>query len=154
MATLATPTRIGSTSYSGGSGNYTQQLQIYTFNTTSGSPQYCHFKTNTLNSGSTAIITIEALGFNYGVVLPIRCSWSYYCESGVLYDRGRVNKTAGLDAHGMYVSSDNYVCLRAYNASSLYFAGWVFNAYVNAWYYTDNIQITAANQNSTSGNYY
>lgn len=153
MATLATPTRIGSTSYSGGTGNYTQQLQIYTFNTTSGSPQYCHFKTN-IDYNANKIITIEAIGYNYGVALPIRCSWSFYTVSATLYDRGRVNKASGLDANGLYLSTDNYVCLRAYNASSLYFAGWVFNAYVNTSYYTSNIQITAANQNSTSGNYY
>lgn len=154
MATLTTPTRIGASDSSGSSGSnpYTQQIQLYNFLTTSGDPLYLHFKTN-INSNANKIITIEAIGLNYGTSRAIRCSWSFYTAGGVLYDRGRVDKGFGLDPHGIYLSSDNFVVIRGY-AASHYFTGFVLNAFVNAWYYTDNIQITAAVQTSTSGNYY
>jgi len=154
MATLAVPTRIGALNNTGSSGSnpYTQQLEIYAFKTTDSTPLYMHFKTN-ISSTANKIITLEAVGYNYGQALPIRCSWSFYTAGGTLYDRGRVNKASGLSADGMYLSSDGYVVIRAYSGSH-YFTGWTFNAYINAWYYTDNIQITAAIQTSTSGNYY
>lgn len=157
MATFTTPTRVGTSNntiqgVTNGSLRYTQHLGIYTFNTTASTPLYMHFKTN-IDSNANKIITFEAVGYNYGQALPIRCSWSTYTAGGTLYDRGRVNKASGLSADGMYLSSDNYLVLRAYSGSH-YFTGWVFNAYVSSYYYTDDIQITAAVQNSTSGNHY
>lgn len=151
MATLATPTNVRTA----GSGWYTK-YNIYTFNTTSGSPYYVHFKTN-VSASTEKIFMIEAIGYNYGLALPIRSSWGVYTTGGGsttakgLQDAGGP-LGAGLNANGVYTSTDGYACIRAY-ASSLYFAGWILNAHVHPSYAVD-ITITAANQNSTSGAYY
>ncbi len=153
MATLASPTRIGSVN---GSSGYSQQLNIYTFNssTVAGYYNYIHLKTN-INNYANKIIVIEAIGYNYEASSAIRCAWGFYTWNGTLYPRGLFNKVpAGLEAENLYLSTDSYVVLRARALSGSWYCGFTLNAYVNTAYYTENIQITAANRNTNSGNYY
>jgi hypothetical protein len=71
--------------------------------------------------------------------------------SGSVTSKG-MQSISGLTADGIYKSTDGYACIRAYG-SSLYYAGWVLNGHVNP-NYSVTLAITAASQNSTSGNYY
>jgi hypothetical protein len=132
------------------------QYQILVFNTTSGTPNYIHFKTNVPNT-IDKIVMIEAIGYNYGNSQSIRCTWTFYAYNSLIYDRGRETVPGtGLTADGIYASSDGYACIRAYS-SQHYFTGFILNAHSsgggNMSYGTD-VGITAVNQNSTSGNYY
>lgn len=148
MATLTTPTNVRTA----GSGWYSQ-YQLYNFYTTSGSPQYVHFKTN-VSTSTEKIFMLEAIGYNYGLGLAIRCSWGVYTTGGggATAKGLQTFSSTGLVADGVYASSDGYACIRAYG-SSLYFAGWVLNGHVHpSWSVT--ISITDVNQNATSGNYY
>lgn len=148
MATLTAPTNVGGTSGTGWSAKY----GIYTFNTTSDTPLYVHFKTN-VPTNSEKIGTIEAIGYNFGSAQPIRCAWGFYVYSSGVASRGLETFTgSGLTANGIYKSSDNYLCIRG-SSSTMYYIGFILNAYIHSTYNFD-ISITAANQNSNSGNYY
>lgn len=132
---------------------YLQQRSIYNFNTTGGSPSYIHFKTN-IWYDEDAMYMIEAVGYNYGAASPIRCAWGFYMYGGSLYQSGVANIYGGMNADGMYVSSDNRICIRAY-AGGHYYSGFTLNAYACRLDTTHHqVQILAASQNSTSGNYY
>ena len=147
MATLGTPTNVRTA----GSGWYSQ-YQLYNFYTTSGSPNYVHFKTN-VSTSTEKIFMLEAIGFNYGTGQAIRCSWGVYTTGGGGAVHKGLQTSTGLTADGVYASSDGYACIRAYNGSSLYFAGWILNGHVHP-SYSVTLAITASSQNSTSGNYY
>lgn len=111
-------------------GGYLEQLGIYNVaNLSSGGGQYYHMKLN-ITHQSYAMIMIEAVGYNYGVGLPIRCAWNFYCYS---YFFGNVQNSAydGLTAHSHYVAADNKIVIVAY-ASSLYYCGFTLNAYNTA----------------------
>lgn len=151
---IAAPMNVSQTTIRGN--GWMSQYQITTFNTTSGSPNYIHFKTNIINTVDK-IVMIEAIGYNYGTAQAIRCSWTFYAYNSLIYDKGRATiANTGLSADGIYASSDGYACIRAYS-SSHYFTGFILNAHTsgggNMSYGTD-VSITAASQNSTSGNYY
>ena len=146
MATFTTPTNVRTA----GSGWYAQ-YQLYNFYTGSDSPYYVHFKTN-VSASTEKIFMLEAIGYNYSTYVPIRCSWGIYTTgSGSVTSKG-MQSISGLTADGIYKSSDGYACIRAYS-SGLYYAGWVLNGHVNP-NYSVTLDITAASQNSTSGNYY
>lgn len=116
-----------------------------------GGDNYFHYKTNIALS-TYIMVMIEAIGYSYGANQSIRSSWVFYSYS-YLANPGTADVYGGLNAHGVYVSSDNYVCIRAYCPS--YFSGWLFNAYcVNPAGYNTNISFTAVVQTSNSGNYY
>ena len=116
-----------------------------------GGDTYFHYKTNIALS-TYIMVMIEAIGYAYGANQSIRSSWVFYSYS-YLANQGTADVYGGLNAHGVYVSSDNYVCIRA-NAAS-YFSGWLFNAYtVNPAGYNANVSFTAVVQTSNSGNYY
>lgn len=134
------------------SGNKLVTYGLYTWATTSGAGTYVHFKTDV--QLSTYIMTrVEAVGINYANAAPIRCVWGWYTYS-YLIDRGSENIYSGLSANGIYMSSDGYVVFRGY-ASSLGDSSLVLNMMnVNPTGYGATINITAVNQNSTSGNYY
>lgn len=157
MGILQTPTYIRP--YNGNA--YFQQRRIYTFNTTSGSPQYIHFKTNIGGASGYAMYMMEAVGYNYGLALPIRCAWGFYLYSpvstyatGYLTQIGLKNQYGGLNADGVYMSSDFYVCIRAYAASN-YYNGFTLNAYATRTDATSqNVTILSVIQTSNSGNYY
>jgi len=148
MANLAAPTRIGS----GGSG-YVISHNIYSFNTTGGSPLYLHFKTNVLTTAEK-IFMIEAEGFNYGLGLPILCAWGIYTTGSGVSSKGlHTPSSTGLSADGIYKSSDNYACIRGY-AGSHYYTGFVLHAYSSVPFAPAPITILAAAQSDNSGNYY
>lgn len=114
--------------------------------------QYIHFKTN-LTLYTNIMTRMEAVGYNYGSALPIKCCWvSYtysYLISGVVTTSG-----TGLTAHGTYMSTDGYVVYRAF-CSNDYFINFTLNSmHVNPTGYGFNLAITAVNKNTNSGNYY
>jgi hypothetical protein len=157
MATFQSPTYLRP--YNNNA--YFQQRRIYTYNTTSGSPLYIHFKTNIGGASNYAMYMIEAVGYNYGLASPIRCAWGFYLYSpagayatGSIIRIGLKNQYGGLNADGVYLSSDYYVCIRAYAASN-YYNGFTLNAYATR---TDvqsqNVTIQSVIQTSNSGNYY
>lgn len=116
-----------------------------------GGDSYFHYKTNIALS-TYIMVMIEAVGYSYGANQSIRSSWVFYSYSH-LANPGVQDVYGGMNAHGVYVSSDNYVCIRAYCPS--YFSGWTFNAYcVNPAGYNTNISFLASVQTSNSGNYY
>jgi hypothetical protein len=148
MATLQAPLRI----YPNSTWSL-QQRYIGAFNTGSGSPTYIHIKTN-LSTGGDVMYMFEAVGYNYGNGNSVRCAWGLYAYQNVLYHTGVQTAYGGLSADGIYVSSDNYVCLRGY-MNSHYYQGFIINAYPTRTDTTHyNVSITAISQNSTSGNYY
>ena len=53
---------------------------------------------------------IEAVGDSYGGGLPIRCAWVGYSYS-YLANPGTQNIYSGISADGVYVSTDNYICI-------------------------------------------
>jgi len=136
---------------------YLEQLNIYNLSVGGNwSSKYFHFKTNQRGSFNT-IVTIEGVGYNYGRSRPIKCMWSFYAWNGIVYDKGmNTDAESGVDAHGMYMSSDGYVVVRAYTASH-YVCGMMLNAYTSgagAHNYTDIIEIIEVSVNDTSGNHY
>ena len=149
MANLTTPTRI----YPYFSW-YLQQRAILNFNTTAGSPNYIHMKTNIYAPSADSMWMFEAVGYAYGAAAPIRCSWGIYVYNNNLYQTGVANIYSGMNADGMYLSSDRYVCIRAY-ASGMYYVGFTLNAYaVRLDTSHQNVSILDVSQNSNSGNYY
>jgi hypothetical protein len=127
------------------------QYGIYTFVGTTTAGNYYHFKTNcTLN---TFIMTkIEALGNNYRRGNNIRCAWTWYTYTYLTNETSQ-SIYAGLTAQNPYMSSDGYVCFKAYTdyPGDISFTFNVTQANPTG---TAAVSITAASQNSTSGNYY
>lgn len=147
MAVLQPNTKV----YYGGSPTW--QPAFYTFNTTASTPLYFHFKTN-IPYNTNIMFMIEAEGYNYGQTLPILCAWCGYPYSGtnsIIQVGLHTSSYNGLSADGVYSSSDGYVVLRAYSGSH-YYTGFVLSAYMVGM--PTVVSITAANQNSTTGNYY
>lgn len=136
---------------------YMEQLNIYNMNLGGDwSSKYFHFKTNQRGSFNT-IVTIEGVGYNYGTSRPIKCMWSFYAWNNTIYNKGMSNDAeTGVTADGMYLSSDGFMCIRAY-ASYHYVCGMMLNAYTSggmAHNYTDEVAITAHAVNDNSGNHY
>lgn len=140
---------------------YFQQKYFYRFATTASTPLYIHMKTNLIGASSANMWMIEAVGYNYGRATNTRCSWSFHISTygapytnGYLYNIGLYNQYSGMDAHGVYIASDGYICIRAY-ASSQYYNGFYLNAYATRSDVTQtNISIIAAVQTTDSGQYY
>jgi hypothetical protein len=156
MANLTPPFRVSSVS-----SWYFQQKYIYNFNTTSGSPLFIHFKTSLIGATTYNMWMFEAVGYNYGLAAPVRCSWSFHISTagapytnGFLYNIGLVSQYGGLTPHGVYIASDGYIVLRAY-AANQYYNGFTLNAYATRSDVTQsNVSIIAAIQTSDGGNYY
>jgi len=156
MAILNNPLRIGPVN-----SWYAQQRHIFRHSTTAGSPQFIHMKTNLIGSTSYNMWMFEAVGYNYGVAAPVRCSWSFHISTygapytnGYLYNIGLKDIYSGMNAHGVYLASDGYIVLRAY-AGSHYYNGFTLNAYSTRSDVTQsNVSIIAVAQVSDGGNYY
>jgi hypothetical protein len=118
-----------------------------------GGDTYFHFKTN-MSGNSWNMAMVEAVGDSYGSNQAIRCAWGWHVSSwcGGLYSVALQNFYGGLDANGIYMSSDCYVVLRANGAP--YFSGWCLNAYTLNPTGDFDLQITASVQTSNGGNYY
>ena len=148
MAVLQT-TRVGN---GASSSWWMTQLNIYSFSTTSSTPLYFHFKTN-VSTYTEKIAALEAVGYNYGQTLAVRCFQAFYTTAGGgTTSKGSNYSGDGLFPDGVYSSSDNYACVRFYT-SSAYYLGFILNAYTS-YNYGQSVSILAASQNSTSGNYY
>jgi hypothetical protein len=138
MADISGPLQIypvSTTSY--------KQYGVYNFVSNSyGAGNYYHFKTSI--ALSTYVMTmVEAVGINYAASKPIKCLIG---GTQTLYD--------GVSAHGVYLSSDNYFCLRAYVATpgDVSFQLSCVQANPSAPGY--GLTITAAVHNNNSGNHY
>jgi hypothetical protein len=117
-----------------------------------GGDTYIHYKTN-IATGTYIMGMVEAVGYAYGANAPIRAAWVFYAYSTYIANPGTQNFYGGLSANGVYLSSDNYVCLRA--LVSPYFSGWSFNSYcLNPAGLGTAISFQAVSQNTNSGNYY
>lgn len=128
-----------------------KQIGIYNFGSTSNATNYYHFKTDI--ALSTYVMTyIEAVGMNYSASKPIKCAWVmysyFYLIGGVetLYD--------GITAQAVYLSSDNYFCIRAYTPTPGDISFQLSCVQANPTGAGYGCNITAASQNSNSGNYY
>jgi len=119
-----------------------------------GYPTYYHFKTN-VPLNSYIMCMVEAVGYSYGARVPIRCAWTFYAYQYFGPGNGLQNSNyTGLTANGIYLSSDNYYCIRA-NTSSGYYTGFVLNAYtLNPTGAGFETRILAATANTNSGNAY
>jgi hypothetical protein len=135
-------------------GGYAVQRSIYKAFTPSLDVSYIHFKTNVPLSGYIMTM-IEAVGYNYGMSLPVRCSWAFYTYGTSIPFTNVVNGYGGMQANGIYASADGYACIRGHTPSASggsYFNGFVLNAYQTA----GNgrgfpVQVLAASYGNNSG---
>lgn len=120
-----------------------------------GGDVYFHYKTN-IPFSQWAMYNIEAVGYNYGNSLPIRCTWNFHISYGNgFYSVQYQNTYSGLAANRLYNSSDGYVVLVA-SSNTAYFAGWSFNAYTTNAIPQGGFEISmlAVVQTSSNSNYY
>jgi hypothetical protein len=129
-----------------------QRLGFYTWSNTSGAGSYLHFKTN-LTLSTYVMSRVEAVGISYANAYPIRCAWTWYTYT-YLTNTSVQSIYSGLTADGVYMSSDGYVCFRGYAANNNDMSFTLNATHVNPTGYGYNLTISAASQNSTSGNYY
>lgn len=122
MAQLKTPLNIlrNGTKYPG----HVIQEGIGYFNS-EGLGTFIHIKTNVLASAET-MVKIEAVGYAYGGSQAIRCSWAWHTTGGTLYKLAYQTVYPGLSPQLIYISGDNYICLRG--AAPNYFIGFMLNA--------------------------
>lgn len=116
-----------------------------------GAVTYLHFKTN--NPITSYIMTmIEAVGYNYGMAKPVRCAWGFYTYGNTIVYTNVRDAYQGMQANGIYASTDGYACIRAYTSGGSYFNGFVLNAYQTAGNGRGfDLQITAASYGTNSG---
>ncbi len=147
MANIAGPLQIypvGTTSY--------KQYGVYNFVSNSyAAGNYYHFKTSI--ALSTYVMTmVEAVGINYAASKPIKCAWVMYSYSYLI--GGTQTLYDGVSAHGVYLSSDNYFCLRAYVATPGDTSFQLSCVQANPSSPGYGLTITAAVHNNNSGNHY
>jgi hypothetical protein len=130
-----------------------QQHGIFQFSNGASSGNYVHMETTITQPSSNIMMMIEAVGYNYGTSLPVRCAWYFYSYAYAL-GGGNNGTYTGLSADGIYYTSAGYVAIRAYT-SSPYYLGFTLNAYPAAGNGGGTIiGIRRVSQNSTSGAYY
>jgi hypothetical protein len=118
-----------------------------------GGGVYWQYKTNIPFSG-WSMHNIEAVGYNYGNSLPIRCNWCFHVSyGGGFYSTEVSNIYSGLTANRMYNSGDGYVVIVA-SANTAYFAGWSLNAYALNPTGPFDVSILASVQMDSDYNYY
>lgn len=118
-----------------------------------GGNLYIHYKTN-IPFGGWSMHNIEAVGYNYGNSLPIRCNWCFHVSYGNgFYSQDLSQIYNGLSADRIYNSSDGYVVIVAYSYT-MYFAGWSLNAYAFNPTGPFEVSILASVQTSSNSNYY
>lgn len=135
---------------------YAQQKAFFNIYSYDGSLTYMHMKTN-IPTNQYDMWMVEAVGYAFGNSQSIRCAWSWYTyppsAPNELVAIGLENVYPGMTAHGVYKSSDNYVCLRAYTGG-FYYAGFILNGYCTRENSGRQITISAYAQNNTSGSHY
>ena len=104
------------------------QLGKYWYNTTTNSGGYIHLKTNIANQ-SSVMFHIHLEGYNYGRQRAIDSVFTGYTYSGWagVNNQYMVDYAGGAVAQEIYISSDNYVCLRLYQ-TTWYYAGFLIHA--------------------------
>jgi hypothetical protein len=118
-----------------------------------GGGVYFQYKTNIPFSG-WSMHNIEAVGYNYGNSLPIRCNWVFHISySNGFYQVEYSNIYSGLAAQRAYASSDGYVVIAA-STNTAYFAGWSLNAYALNPTGPFEVSILASVQLNSDYNYY
>jgi hypothetical protein len=133
------------------SGGYAVKRSIYKAFTTDSSATYLHFKTN-VPIASYIMTVIEAVGYNYGPSQPVRCAWGFYTYGTYIVSSSVRTCYSGVEANGMYASSDGYVCIRGYAPGGSYFNGFILNGYQTAGNGRGyDLQITAASYGTNSG---
>lgn len=127
-----------------------QQRGVASFFDT-GSYNYVHIKTS-IPRFSYIMPMIELIGYNYGTSAPIRMAFVLYTYDYLIsYYQ---NAYTGLVGNGTYYSSDNYVCLRLYTAST-YYTGFSIDAYSVAGGGAQvEIGVLAMTANNNAGNAY
>lgn len=118
-----------------------------------GGGVYFQYKTN-IPFGGWSMHNIEAVGYNYGNSLPIRCNWVFHISySNGFYSAEYSNIYSGLTARRAYASSDGYVVIAA-DSNTSYFAGWSLNAYALNPTGPFEVSILASVQLTSDYNYY
>lgn len=118
-----------------------------------GGGVYFQYKTNIPFSG-WSMHNIEAVGYNYGNSLPIRCNWVFHVSGGGgPHQPEYSNIYGGLTAQRVYNSSDGYAVVAA-STNTAYFAGWSLNAYALNPTGPVNVSILASVQLNSDYNYY
>lgn len=113
---------------------------------------YIHIKTN-IPHQSYIMPMIELIGYNYGVAAPIRMAFVIYTYSYLISNWQNTDYN-GVSGNGVYISLDNYICLRV-NAGSMYYAGFSIDAYSVAGNGAQvEIGILAMTANDNAGNAY
>jgi hypothetical protein len=97
---------------------------------------------------------IEAVGYNYGNSLPIRCAWAFHVSyGGGIYSQDLRQAYTGLTPDRIYAAGDGNMVIVAY-ANTMYFAGWSLNAYSLNPTGPYDVSIVAVAQSSSNGNVY
>jgi hypothetical protein len=116
-----------------------------------GTYNYVHIKTS-IATDTYIMPMIELIGYNYGTAQPIRTAFVIYSYFYPIYNWE--DAYSGLYANGVYISSDNYYCLRLVT-SSTYYVGFSIDAYSVAGNGAQvEIGILAMTANNNSGNAY
>ena len=133
-------------------GGYDVHRSLYKAFTPDGSVTYIHFKTN-VPIASYIMTIIEAVGYNYGMAKPIRCGWGFYTYGTYIVTQSVRNSAyTGLSAHGIYSSSDGFVCIRGFASGGSYYSGFILNGYQTAGNGRGYaLQITASSYGTNSG---
>lgn len=118
-----------------------------------GGGVYFQYKTNIPFSG-WSMHNIEAVGYNFGNSLPIRCNWCFHISySNGFYSVEYSTIYGGLSADRAYASSDGYVVIAA-SSNTAYYAGWSLNAYALNPTGPFEVSILASVQLTSDYNYY
>lgn len=104
------------------------QLCNYWWNNTANTAGWVHIKTNILWK-SSIMFHLHLEGYNYGKQRAIDTVFTGYTYSGWngVNNAYMVDYADGVQSQAIYISSDNYVCLRLYQ-NTWYYAGFVINA--------------------------
>lgn len=130
--------------------NIGAQYQIYDVRFYGGD-LYIHFKTDISYYG-WSMHMIEAVGYNYGNSLPIRCAWAFHVSYGSgIYSQDLTQGYYGLSPNRIYTSGDGYMVIVAYS-NTMYFAGWSLNAYSLNPTGPYDVSILAVAQSSSNAN--
>jgi hypothetical protein len=129
------------------------QFGIFQFSNGASSGNYIHMETTITQPSSNIMMMVEAVGYNYGTGLPIRCAWTFYSYAYQI-GSGQTPSYTGMTADSIYYTSAGYVAIKAYT-SNPYYLGFTLNAYPTAANGQGvTLGIRRVSQNNTSGNYY
>lgn len=143
MATFNLPTSV---SPAGAEGHIQYGIATLSTNESFG---YIDVKTDIPASIGSIMVMFEAVGYAYASQQAIRSSWSFHRYANTTYNVGLHNCYPGLNATGVYVSADGYMCLKA-TVSSTYFIGVTFNAYLTTTNSGEGLKVGVTNIATTA----